>query len=537
MSRLLLGLLLLAGLPAAAQEPLLPPGPHPVGFRHAWAFDEGRVYRTAWDAGATYGAEKSPRPLLVLEWYPAEGELDSAPMAHGEYLAIGSADPRLAQLAGALQAFARDVLVQQVLGRPEAELDEVGRAALARVLAAPTPCHRDARPAPGPFPVVLYHSGAGSSFEDNAALCAYLASHGFVVLGGAFQEADGSSLAVDAGPGSVADLRFLARLAHGLSHADGRRLAVAGHSAGAQAALRSAAQAGSAADALVLLDTTQDYYGLALPLFESLVREVDEGRAHLTRPMLVATGPEALFELMDSLTGAERAYLTVPGLGHDEYIAQGLQRLARIEQGPRTPEEERELARLPEVRGHYRSLCATVRAFLAARLGGSGAEFAARLAEDAGRPWTPARPQLVAVPRGVDGPEPWDPASAAPPSPRQFLRLFRAEGSAAACEVLRRFRGHEPRGPLYASTMLAGSLLYELASAGKGEEARAYLSLLEELDVDALSLFEFLATMSELRGKPEEARRFLRLVLELDPENAEVAAKLRALEEAGAAGR
>ncbi|HEX6886124.1 MAG TPA: hypothetical protein VF530_22310 [Planctomycetota bacterium] len=522
-------LLALASLAPAAQEPLLPPGPHPVGFRHTWAFDEGRVYRTAWDAGATYGAQKSARPLLVLEWYPANLGLDPAPMAHGEYLAIGSDDPRLAQLSAALSAFARDVLVQQVLGKPEDELDEPGRAALARVLAAPTPCHRGAHGAPGPFPVVLYHSGAGSSFEDNAALCAYLASHGFVVLGGAFQEADGSSLAVDAGPGSVADLQFLARLAHGLPHADARRIALVGHSAGAQAALRAAAQPGCAADALVLLDTTQDYYGLALPLHESLVREVVEGRAHLTRPMLVATGPEALFELMDTLTGAERAYLTVPGLGHDEYISQGLQRLARIEQGPRTAEEEAELARLAEVRGSYRILCETVRAFLEARLERSEADFAARLARDAARPWTPAAPHLVAVPRGVDGPEPWDPAGDAPPSPRQFLRLFRTAGSAAACDVLRRFREHEPRGPLYASTMLSGSLLYELASAGKGEEARAYLALLEELDVRALSLFEFLATMSELRGKPEEARRFLRLVLELDPDHPGIAAKLKDL--------
>jgi Chlorophyllase len=523
-------LLSLVCLAAAAQEPLLAPGPHPVGFRHAWAFDEGRVYRTAWDAGATYGAEKSARPLLVLEWYPASLGLDPAPMAHGEYLAIGSDDPRLAQLSAALSAFARDVLVQQVLGKPEAELDEPGREALARVLAAPTPCHRGAKPAAGPFPVVLYHSGAGSSFEDNAALCAYLASHGFVVLGGAFQEADGSSLAVDAGPGSVADLQFLARRAHGLPHADARRLALAGHSAGAQAALRAAAQPGCAADALVLLDTTQDYYGLALPLFESLVREVVEGRAHLTRPMLVAAGPEALFELMDSLSGAERAYLTVPGLGHDEYISQGLQRLARIEQGPRTAEEEAELARLAEVRGSYRILCETVRAFLEARLGRSEADFAARLARDAARPWTPAAPHLVAVPRGVDGPEPWDPAGDAPPSPRQFLRLFRAEGSAAACEVLRRFRAHEPRGPLYTSTMLAGSLLYGLAEAGRSAEATRYYATLKELEIPVLGLFEFLATISTMQGKPAQALHFLRFAHGLDPEHAGIAERLKELE-------
>ena len=40
------------------------------GFASAWEFDESRTYRTEFDNGSTYGAEKSPRPVLVLQWYP-----------------------------------------------------------------------------------------------------------------------------------------------------------------------------------------------------------------------------------------------------------------------------------------------------------------------------------------------------------------------------------------------------------------------------------------------------------------------------------
>ena len=56
-------------------------------------------------------------------------------------------------------------------------------------LATPTACTRDAPVHGADHPLVLYHSGAGSSFEDDAVLCEFLASHGYVVIGSAFQTA------------------------------------------------------------------------------------------------------------------------------------------------------------------------------------------------------------------------------------------------------------------------------------------------------------------------------------------------------------
>ena len=129
----------------------------------------------------------------------------------------------------------------------------------------------------------------------------------------------------------------------GLPYADWRHVAFAGHSS-AQAALKAAAYPGSVATAIALLDTTLDYYGLACRCTTTWSAEVSEGSVHLTQAMLVAAGPEAMFELLDSLVHANRTYLTVPKLGHDEYTSQGLQRLERIQHGPRSADEEAELA-------------------------------------------------------------------------------------------------------------------------------------------------------------------------------------------------
>lgn len=519
----------------APPEALLAPGPFWVGFQSTWALDEGRSYRTAYDEGKTYGAEKAPRPLLVLLWYPAEAAGGGTePMPHGRYFSVSSADARLAPYADALGAYARGVFVEQVMGEPEGALDEAERGELEAALAAPTLCRPGVEPAPGPFPLVVYHSGAGSSFEDNAALCEHLASHGYVVLGSAFPHADGSSLGIDAARGSAEDVQFLVRWARALPFVDWRHVALAGHSAGAQAMLKYAAQPGCVGDALVLLDTTQDYYGLAMPVHESLVREATEGVLQLTRPLLVAAGPEALFALCDSLVHAERTYLTVPELGHDEFISQGLQRLERIGRAfaaGRAGADAAEVARTPTVRANYRALCALVRSFLDAELGRGCAEFAARLERERALPWSHAVPRLVRVPRGVSAPEPYDPESDAPPTPRQFRVVLENEGVASACAVLERFRLLEPRGPLYTSTMLAGSLLYGLLDRGRRDEAELYYSALQGISLPVLSLFEFLADMATLQGKSEQALHFLRLAHDLDPEHAAVANKLRELED------
>ncbi len=542
-TRSLLALLALAPLaggwahpPPPTGEALLPSGPFAVGFRSTWLLDEGRTYRTTFDQGQTYGAEKAARPLLVLLWYPARAAAAAMErMPHGGYFALADDDPRLARLARALSAHARGVFVEQVMGEAEAELEPQDRVELETLLAAPTSCRIAADPADGPFPLVVYHSGAGSSFEDNAALCEYLASHGYVVLGSAFPRADGTSFGVDAGRGSAEDVQFLVRWARTLSFVDWRRVALVGHSAGAQAMLKGAAQPGCVGDALVLLDTTQDYYSLSLPLQKELVREARAGVAQLTRPMLVAAGPEAQFALCDTLVNAERTYLTVPELGHDEYISQGLQRLERcVLQAERAERAEQgEAERAPAVRANYRALCETVRAFLQATLAGEPAEFAARLALDRARPWDPAVPCLVRVARGESAPEPYDMESDAAPTPRQFTRLMAEEGVASACEVLLRFRAAEPRGPLYSSTMLAGSLLYDLVQQGHREDAGRYYATLQQIELPALSLFEFLADMSTLTQEPAQALHFLRLAHELDPEHAGIAGKLRQLEEQG----
>lgn len=520
-------MLLLSLLLYLAISPADPaPGPHAVGFLARWSLDPGRSWRTAFDDGATYGGTGAPRPVLVLCWYPAR-PCDRAPLRHGELFDLPSDDPALAPLSEALREFALDVLAEEALEVPRAELDDAHRAVWQALLDAPTLAVRDAPRAEGTFPLVVFHSGAVSSFEDDAWLCAWLASHGYVVLASAYPNGDGEDLATDGADASVADVRHLLRVARELPGVDARRLAVAGHSLGAQATLRYAASSGCAARALVLLDTTQDYVSLSMPLHRGLVDQVLPRAAHITQPALFAAGPEGIFQLADALVASDRTYLTLPGLDHDEYLSQGLQRLTAL--AALGDAEAR--AREPLVRQRYFELCEAVRAFLDAHLRDDPAAFDRLCTELATTPLADA-PHAVRVPPGVRGPEPSAPDAETPPSPRQVFAVLLEQGPGAAADVLEAWHARAPAAPLFTSTMFAAACLSEVARTADADARASFYARLLALQPQALSFFRsFGGLLAEAR--PELALELTRTALLFEPRDQELLERAAALEARG----
>lgn len=487
---------------------MLPPGPYAVGFRSSWEFDDSRTYRTEFDDGASYGGEESPRPVLVLQWYPTH-DSGEAHMPHGQYFDIANGDPRLGGFAVALTDYARTMFAYYVMGKPEEELDPAERAEMAEALSEPTSCIKGAEPADGSFPLIVYHGGLGSSFEDNAALCAYLAGHGFAVLGSAFPEADGQSLNIDGFAGSAGDVGFLVDWARSTSYGDVERVGLIGHSAGAQAMLRIAGRNESPCNALVLLDTTQDYFSLAFPFFVPLVREVTDQTATLTAPMLVVTEPAAIFALCDRLVNAERTYLTVPGLGHNDFISQGQQRFARVARSPEVSPADAD--RAASAHDNYRVVCERVLQFFAATLR-DDREASRALTET--EPWDPETPCVAHLPRGTSSPSPYRIGAELPPTPRQFAQLLAVPGIEVACAALERARLAAPDSPICADTRLAGSLLYQLFDEGRDDDAKRYWGIVKTSSPDVIEWF-----LGEAEDEYNEAApRFLDYAHRLEPD-------------------
>ena len=231
--------------PALAQNaPLFhftePPGPHSVGLKVVEQYDSSRTYRPLTDELGKPTAGERARPLQTLIWYPAEKNGGKA-MTVGDY----------ANLA----------MTETSFGKPDPNTGDGWRKAMTPTLHDAMWAVRDAPLAAGRFPVVIYAPSFGAMSWENADLCEFLASRGYVVVASTALGATGREMTNDlAGINAQArDISFLIGYAATLPDADLSEAAVAGFSWGGIANLFAAAR-DNRIDALVCLDGSLRYY-------------------------------------------------------------------------------------------------------------------------------------------------------------------------------------------------------------------------------------------------------------------------------------
>jgi len=451
-----------------------------------------------------------------------------------DYLEVRSADPILTKFSAKLIEYNHAVIAKELMGKPAKDLSAHERQLLDQFLDTRTACYRDAAPAAGKFPLVIYHAGHGSSFEDNAVLCEFLASHGYVVLGSAFQK-DDSTFNVDGGQTSARDFEFLIAYASRLPGVDWHHIGVMGHSGGAHGALTYRAQAGVAADAIISLDTTQDYYSLADPRWEPMTTPVTKNSKYMTGPILMVANPHAYFQMADSLSAARRYYLTIKDLSHNDFIAQGRigrdlrHRAKAAAEKKAAPDADEEKAELEAVGIAYDALCDYILHFLNAELKGDAADkqYLEKRYRDTklGDP----TPHVEFVPEGRTGPDPYPADSSRPPTPRQLRYVLRDQGVKKTIALMRKFRKDLPSPIDHHVFGLA--LVGDLLEQGKTRDAIGFRDYYREADVDYVKVFMGWGDVYLRMGNKGYATDAFKKVLLLDPMNAEAAAKLKGLGE------
>src|SRR5262249_43237623 len=248
---------------AAAQEGLLwgslKPGPHAVGYRCLYKLDHTRQYDPELVTDPKKPPAPKPRPILLCMWYPAK-KTGARPMEYRQYLDVSSDDARIAPFVKRLSRHVVAVVSDTTVGKEPANRTPAETAAFERLMATRTFAVKDAPPAKGRFPVLLYHAGLNGVADDNSVLFELLASHGYVVLSSAYPNyyAEGVGISSDLHT-SFRDLEFLSRYARGLPFADADRLGAMGHSWGAIAVLHWAALPDSPLRAFVTLDSGFEY--------------------------------------------------------------------------------------------------------------------------------------------------------------------------------------------------------------------------------------------------------------------------------------
>ena len=246
-----------------------PSGPFAVGLKVVEQYDQSRIYLPLSDDLGKPQTTERARPLQTLIWYPA-AKTSTRPMTVGDY----------ANLAMSETSFAK----------PDPTTGDEWRQSMKPTLADFMNAVRDAPPASGRFPVFIYAPSFGSMSWENADLCEYLASHGYLVVASTALGANGRDMTADvAGINAQArDISFLIGYAQTLANADVSQVAVGGFSWGGIANLFAAAR-DNRIDALVCLDGSLRYY-------PGLVKQAEIHPELMTIPLLFFTQGEFTLE-------------------------------------------------------------------------------------------------------------------------------------------------------------------------------------------------------------------------------------------------
>lgn len=261
-----------------------PYGSHSVGFRVVEQYDYTRSYQRVDAQGNSITGERA-RPIQTLIWYPAQTDPSAKPMLFGRYLDLMASEDNFTR-----DASARATELQRVLKANYITKN------YERERLQSTKAFGDARPEQGLFPVVIYAPSLSGSAIENADLCEYLASHGFIVLSSPSVglHSRGMTLDLRGIEAQVGDIEFLMGYLRSIPQADTRKIAVAGWSWGGMTNVFAGMQ-DSRIDALVSLDGGFLYQPARMREGEALGL-VDPNK--LTTPLLyLSSKPYTLEEL------------------------------------------------------------------------------------------------------------------------------------------------------------------------------------------------------------------------------------------------
>jgi Dienelactone hydrolase family len=244
------------------------PGPYPAGLKVVDQYDRSRTYPDSSKNLSKSSVGDDARPLQTLIWYPSLRSTRK-PMTVGDYT----------QLA--------DTEIHFNAPHPE---QNRWRSLLKTSSEIPLWAVRDAQPANGHYPVLIYAPSDSSVAWETADLCEDLASHGYVVLANSSMGVSTRDMTDDLDGINVQarDISFLITYAKTLPDTDLSQVAVVSWSWGGASSLFAAAR-DPGIDALVSMDGSMRYY----PGLVKMAGDVHPER--MTIPLLFFTAEDANF--------------------------------------------------------------------------------------------------------------------------------------------------------------------------------------------------------------------------------------------------
>jgi pimeloyl-ACP methyl ester carboxylesterase len=244
------------------------PGPYPVGLKVVDQYDRSRNYSANSSSRSSAGDEA--RPLQTLIWYPSLRS-PAKPMTIGDYVRLADTEIHF--------------------NAPD-EKQNRWHSLLKTSFDTPLWAVQDAPRTKERYPILIYAASDSSVSWENADLCEYLASHGYVVLASPSLGVSTREMTddLDGINAQARDISFLITYGISLPDADLSEVAVVSWSWGGISSLFAAAR-DPRIDALVEMDGSMRYY----PGLVQRAGDVHPGQ--MTIPLLCFTRNVSLEDL------------------------------------------------------------------------------------------------------------------------------------------------------------------------------------------------------------------------------------------------
>ena len=485
-------------------------GAHGVGLRVLQQYDYSRVYKTRFDVltGQKVAGERA-RPVQALVWYPTEKK--GTGIAYSEYLRTAITEDDFTLTAQEVDKRAAAWIVERS-GKMDKEL-------LQEELHKTSWAIRDAAPAAGKFPVVLYAPSFSAPAHENTELCEYLASQGYVVLSSASMGPRTRPMTLDLEglETQASDIGFLLSAAHALPQADTAHVGVVGFSWGGMANIFAAAR-DDRIGAVVSLDGSLRSYANFVNGGPDAAKYVTPERAAI--PFLyIGARPKSVEQLSSEATDVSYSFInrmkysdvyiaSMAPMVHPNFSSYALRIV------PHDPDSA--YAREEVLAAHGWTL-RYVHQFLDAYLKGS-APALAFLQQPATANGSPKNMMTLD----------YRPGKGKPATFENLANELNTKGYQHAVEIYKRMQKGDPKFQLAEPSIDAwGSALFR---AGRKAEAQEVFRLGVSAYPQSAALFESMGDVYADSGDKKRAITFYRRSLELDPDNGNVVRTLKKLE-------
>ncbi|UCD60062.1 MAG: hypothetical protein JSV59_09205 [Flavobacteriaceae bacterium] len=285
-------------------------GPFSVGFKVHNTNDRSRSFYTETGDSKSNANHTSFRPMQVCIWYPAPNS-GSAPMIYEDYFFLKAHETGEVVITEKL----KEKLIKEFLETDPVDPKILGEELKAQMMAVLNAPEFDKLK----FPVVIYGPSWWSTAFENALLCEFLASHGYVVvsspsMGPVTREMPISRIGVET---QARDMEFLLARITEFNSADIENLAVSGFSLGGLSNVLMYAR-NTSVDAWIGLDPSiHEAYGF----FKDSPYE-DYGR--FTKPTLFINSVGYMNDLpfYDRLVYSDAFIVNLPKLEHTDLASQ-----------------------------------------------------------------------------------------------------------------------------------------------------------------------------------------------------------------------